>query len=115
MFNRAKKLQARFYALPSGRKPVRDWILELGKDDRVIVGKDIQKVEFGWPIGMPSCKPLGSGLYETRSNISDGRIARVIFCIAQSEMVLLHSLIKKTQKTPAKDIELARRRQKEIM
>jgi hypothetical protein len=62
MFNRAKKLQARFYALPSGRKPVRDWILELGKDDRVIVGKDIQKVEFGWPIGMPSCRPLGSGL-----------------------------------------------------
>ena len=49
MFNRAKKLQARFYALPSGRKPVRDWILELGKGDRVIVGKDIQKVEFGWP------------------------------------------------------------------
>ena len=49
MFNRAKKLQARFYALPSGRKPVRDWILELRKGDRVIVGKDIQKVEFGWP------------------------------------------------------------------
>ena len=55
MFNRAKKLQARFFALPSGRKPVRDWILGLGKDDRVIVGKDIQKVEFGWPIGM--CHP----------------------------------------------------------
>jgi hypothetical protein len=45
----AKKLQARFFALPSGRKPVRDWILGLGRDDRVIVGKDIQKVEFGWP------------------------------------------------------------------
>lgn len=83
MFNRAKKLQAHFYALPSGRKPVHDWILGLGKDDRVIVGKDIQKVEFGWPIGMPSRRPLENGLYETRSDISDGRIARVMFCIIQ--------------------------------
>jgi phage-related protein len=115
MFNRAKKLQARFYALPSGRKPVRDWILELGKDDRVIVGKDIQKVEFGWPIGMPSCRPLGSGLYEVRSDFSDGRIGRVMFCIAKREMVLLHGFVKKPQKAPAKDIELARSRQKEIM
>ncbi len=115
MFNRAKKLQARFYALPSGRKPVRDWILGLGKDDRVIVGKDIQKVEFGWPIGLPSCRPVGSGLYETRSNISDGRIARVMFCIVKNEMVLLHGFVKKSQKAPANDVELARRRQKEIM
>lgn len=115
MFNRVKKLQARFYALPSGRKPVRDWILGLGKDDRVIVGKGIQKVEFGWPIGMPSCRPLGSGLYEVRNDISDGRIARVMFCIVKSEMVLLHGFVKKSQKAPAKDIELARSRQKEIM
>ena len=90
------------------------WILDLGKHDRMVVGKDIQKVEFGWPIGMPSYRPLGSGLYEARSNISDGRIFRVILCIVQNEMVLLHSLVKKTQKTPAKDIELARVRQKEI-
>lgn len=94
---------------------MRDWILGLGKDDRVIVGKDIQKVEFGWPIGMPSCRPLGSGLYETRSNISVGRIARVMFCIVRSEMILLHGFVKKSQKAPAKDIELARSRQKEIM
>jgi phage-related protein len=112
MFNRAKKLQTRFYALPSGRKPVRDWILELGKDDRVIVGKDIQKVEFGWPIGMSSCRPLGSGLYEVRSDFSDGRM---MFCIVKSEMVLLHGFVKKSHKAPAKAIELARSRQKEIM
>ncbi len=104
MSNRAKKLQARFYALPSGRKPVRGWILKLSKGDRVVVGKDIQKVEFGWPIGMPSCRPLGSGFYEVRSDFSDGRIGRVMFCI-----------VKKSQKAPAKDIELARSRQKEIM
>ena len=115
MFSRDKKLQARFYATPQGRKPVRDWILELGKDDRGVVGKDIQKVEFGWPIGMPSCRPLGSGLYEVRSDLSGGRIGRVMFCIVQAEMVLLHGFVKKTQKAPANELELARSRQKEVM
>ena len=38
---------------------MRDGILDLGRHDRMIVGKDIQKVEFGWPIGMPSCRPAG--------------------------------------------------------
>ena len=114
MFDRSKKLTARFYAASSGRKPVREWILELDKVDRVIVGKDIQKVEFGWPIGMPSCRPLGNGLYEVRSDLKDGKIGRVMFCIAGSEMVLLHGFVKKSQKTPPGDIETARKRRKEI-
>ena len=114
MIDRTKKLQALFYMTAAGRKPVREWILELDKADRIVVGKDIQKVEFGWPIGMPSCRPLGAGLYEVRSDLAGGRIARVIFCIAVGGMVLLHGFIKKTWKTPVADIELARRRRKEI-
>ncbi len=94
---------------------MREWILTLDKDDRVVVGKDIQKVEFGWPIGMPSCRPLGGGLYEVRSDLSDGRIGRVMFCIVKGEMVLLHGFVKKTQKAPAKDLELAHSRQKEVL
>lgn len=114
MIDRTKKLQARFYMTAAGRKPVREWILGLDKAGRIVVGKDIQKVEFGWPIGMPSCRPLGGGLHEVRSDLTGGRIARVIFCIAAGEMVLLHGFMKKTQKTPAAEIELARRRRKEI-
>jgi phage-related protein len=114
MIARKKKISARFFANSSGRKPVREWILELRSEDRLIVGKDIQKVEFGWPIGMPSCRPLGGGLYEIRSDLSSGRITRVIFSIMNSEMVLLHGFEKKTQKTPSKDLDLARSRQKEI-
>ncbi|MBI2719445.1 MAG: type II toxin-antitoxin system RelE/ParE family toxin [Rhizobiales bacterium] len=114
MFDRRKKLQARFYATASGQKPVREWILGLDKADRVIVGKDIQKVEFGWPIGMPSCRPLGSSLYEVRSDLAGGRIARVMFCIVKGEAVLLHGFMKKSQKTPAGDIEMARKRQKDV-
>jgi len=114
MIDRSKKITGRFYALASGRRPVRDWLLQLDKDDRRIVGRDIQKVEFGWPLGMPYCRPLGHGLWEVRSDLTSGRIARVIFCIVGGEMVLLHGFEKKTQKTPQQDIALALRRMKEI-
>src|ERR1700687_133557 len=66
---------------------------------RRLVGRDIQKVEFGWPLGMPYCRPLGQGLWEVRSDLSGGRIARVIFFIKEGEMVLLHAFEKKTQRT----------------
>jgi phage-related protein len=113
-FDRSKKITGRFYLSATGRRPLREWLLGLSKNDRRIVGKDIQKVEFGWPIGMPYCRPLDRGLWEVRSDLSGGRIARVIFCIAGGEMVLLHGFEKKSQKTPKQDIELALRRKKEI-
>lgn len=109
-----KRLPAAFYALPSGREPVRDWIRSLGRDDRKIVGEDIKDVEFAWPIGMPLCRALGNGLWEVRSRLGQGRIARIVFCIGEDRMVLLHAFIKKTQKMPAADLALAVRRLKEI-
>jgi len=78
MIDRSKKIVGRFYALPSGRRPVREWLLGLPREDRRIIGRDIQQVEFGWPIGMPYCRPLGHGLWEVRSDLTGNRIARVI-------------------------------------
>jgi len=109
-----KRLPAAFYRLPSGREPVREWLRALGDDDRKIIGEDIKDVEFSWPIGLPLCRPLGKGLWEVRSDITDRRIARVLFCVHDGRMVLLHAFIKKTQKTPAADLELATKRRKEI-
>ncbi len=114
MVDRSKKLNARFYENSLGHKPVRDWILELSDDDRHIIGKDIQKVEFGWPIGRPHCAPLGDGLWEVRSNLGNHKIARVIFCMGDGYMILLHGFIKKTQKTPLQDIDLALKRKREV-
>ncbi len=114
MIDRSKKITARFYATASGRRPVREWLLALTRDDRRIVGRDIQKVEFGWPIGMPYCRSLGHGLSEVRSDLTGSRIARVTFCIVSGEMVLLHAFEKKTQKTPPSDIALALKRKREI-
>jgi phage-related protein len=109
-----KRLPAAFYELPSGRVPVREWLKSLDKTDRKIIGEDIKDVEFSWPIGMPLCRALGKGLWEVRSDVTQGRIARVLFCIHGDRMVLLHGFIKKTQKTPNADLELAMKRKKEI-
>jgi phage-related protein len=109
-----KQLPAFFYALASGREPVREWLKRLPAGDRKIVGEDIKDVEFAWPIGMPLCRPLSRGLWEVRSTLTQGRIARVLFCEHGGKMVLLHAFIKKTQKTPVGDLELALRRKKEV-
>lgn len=88
--------------------------MELSDDDRKAVGVAIQKVEFGWPIGMPYSRKLESKLWEVRTSLTDGKIARVIFTLVDDDMVLLHGFIKKTQKTPATELETARNRLKDI-
>jgi phage-related protein len=97
-----------------GTEPVRDWLRSLDAADRRTIGADIKEIEFDWPVGMPLCRSLGQGLWEVRSRISGGRIARVVFCIARSEMNLLHAFIKKSQKTPQPDVALALARKKEV-
>ena len=109
-----KRVPAFFYALPSGREPVRDWIKALDREDRKIVGEDIKDVEFSWPIGMPLCRPFGNGLWEVRSNLAGGRIARVLFCVRSRQMILLHAFVKKTQRTLAADLDLAIKRMTEL-
>lgn len=109
-----KKLPAYFYETPGGNQPVRDWIRELSSGDRHVVGRDIQKVEFGWPIGMPYCRSMGNGLWEVRSDLAYRKTSRVIFCLTRGSMVLLHGFIKKTQKTPVSDMGLALKRMKDV-
>ena len=108
-----KRLPALFFATARGREPVQEWLKKLDADSRRIVGEDIATAEFGWPIGMPVCKDLGQGLWEVRSDITAKRIARVIFSPIDGEMVFLHGFIKKTQKTPKPDMDLAIKRMKE--
>src|SRR5712691_24757 len=109
-----KRLHATFYALPSGREQVRDWIKSFSKADRKIIGEDIKDVEFSWPIGMPLCRSLGKGIWEIRSSLTQSRIARTLFCEQAGKMVLLHAFIKKTKKTPKAELDLAQKRKKEI-
>jgi len=70
--------------------------------------------EFGPAIGKPHTAPLGGGLFEIRAKGKEG-IGRSLFCsVKKKEIVILHSFIKKTQKTPKRELDKARKRQKEI-
>ena len=63
---------------------------------------------------MPLCRAMGDGLWEVRTNLPSNRIARLLFCLAQDRIVVLHGFIKKTQKTPDSELKLARRRKREF-
>jgi phage-related protein len=66
--------------------------------------------ELGPALGAPYTAPMGGGLFEIRARGKEG-IGRSLFCTAKGgEVVILHSFIKKTQKTPKKDLEIARKR-----
>jgi|SRR5208283_4504348 len=105
-----KRLPASFYRSDSGREPVREWLKGLEPEDSKAIGEDVKDVEFSWPIGMRLVRRLGRELWEVRSSLPRGRIARVLFCVDHGSMVLLHGFIKKTQKTPPRDIALALKR-----
>lgn len=99
-----------FFITDAGREPVREWLKSLDKADRKAIGEDIKLVQFRWPLGMPLVRKIETDLWEVRSRLSGRRIARVFFTVDGSEMALLHGFIKKSQKTPQKDLNLARNR-----
>jgi len=99
----------------AGNEPVREWLKSLDKEYRRLVGDDIFTVEVGWPIGMPTCRPLGHGIFEVRTDLSGSTIARVLFCVEDGCMYLLDGFIKKTQKTPNANLERAKDRRKEVL
>jgi len=98
-----------FYRTDAGKEPVREWLKSLSREDKRTIGEDIKTVQFGWPLGMPLIRKLERGLWEVRSNLSQG-IARVLFTVDGNTMILLHGFVKKSQKTPLTDLNTARRR-----
>lgn len=115
MSENLKKLVAIFYRSASGAEPVREWLKALPEEDRKTIGKDVATVEFAWPVGMPLCRSLQGAIWEVRSSLQHGRTSRVLFFNLNSQMVLLHGFIKKTQQTPAKDLLIADKRMKEVL
>jgi phage-related protein len=108
------KLPAFFYRTAAGEEPVRAWLRELSDADRRVIGFDLHRVETGWPVGMPLCRPLGGGLWELRTKLPSERVARLLFFIQQDRIGVVHGFVKKTQKTPPQDLQMARRRMKEM-
>ena len=108
-----RTLDAMFFRTDSGNEPVREWLQALPKAERKAIGADVLKVQYCWPIGRPLVGSLGNGLWEVRSRLGE-RTARVIFCVHGSKMVLLHGFVKKTQKIPRHEIEIAEKRREQL-
>jgi phage-related protein len=69
---------------------------------------------YGPDLGMPHTRAMGQGLFELRLKAAEG-IARFFYCtIVDRQIVMLHQFVKKTEKTPAKELAIARRRMKEL-
>ena len=70
---------------------------------------------FGPNLGMPLTRSLGEGLFEIRAIGREG-IGRAIFCMVKGQrIIILHAFIKKTEKTPKKEVETARKRLREVL
>ena len=110
-----QKIPLIFFRSEQGTEPVREWLKDLPEAERHAVGKALLRAQWGWPVGMPLCRPMGSGLWEIRSDLPTKRTARVMLCLYQEHLVALHGFIKKTRTTPDEDLALARKRQKELM
>ena len=106
-------LNVSFFKTDNGNEPVRDWLKALTATERRIMGEDIKTVQFGWPLGMPLVRHLEGGIWEIRVKL-ENRIARILFCLEGSTMVILHGFIKKQQKTPKPDLDLAKARVKQL-
>ena len=107
-----RPLKVVFFNTNTGNEPVREWLKELTKDDCKVIGTDILTVQYAWPLGKPLVDNLGDGVWEVRSRL-DNRIARTLFALVNQEIVLLHGFIKKSQKTPSDELELAKKRKKQ--
>ena len=114
MNERLTPIPLRFWRSVSGSEPVRDWLNALPREDQRVIGRDIAKVQYGWPIGLPVCRPLGGGLWEVRSSLPSRREGRVMFGFHASMLIAVHAFIKKTQKTSPDDLSLARERLKDV-
>jgi phage-related protein len=83
-------------------------------EEKRAIGEDIKAVEYSWPVGYPQVAKLDKDLWEVRTNLPNG-ISRVFFTILERYMILLHAIIKKAQKTPQQDMEIAKKRRNRVL
>ena len=99
-----------FYQLPSGEKPVSDFLNSL---DKKMLAKSLHSIaileEFGNALREPHSKPMGDGLFELRIKFSSD-ISRIFyFFVVDNKIILTNGFVKKTMKTPKAELDLARK------
>lgn len=112
--NGERPLAAVFFRTDAGGEPVREWLRALPKEERQAIGEDILTVQYVWPAGKPLVDYLGDQMWEVRTRLRN-RIARTLFIMHEQEIVLLHGFIKKDQKTPKAELDLAKKRKSQYL
>jgi phage-related protein len=108
-----KFFDVRLYQESSGKVPILEWLKDFNKDERKIIDRDIKYTQYTWPWKMPLIKPLGGSLMEIRIKLKNKQV-RIFFILHEGVIMLLHGFVKKTQKTPNNELELALKRAKQI-
>ncbi len=104
--------EARFH--PVIQRSIRSFPREVKK----ALGKAILELQYGLSIGLPLSRPMPSvaqGVHELRLKDKDGIYRVFYFTKMKNEILIIHAFKKKTQKTPKKDIDLAKKRLKEML
>ena len=97
-----------------GRTPGQFSLSRLGRHGQAADIADMLYFGCGLDLGMPHTRAMGSGLFELRLKATEG-IARVFYCtVVDRRIVVLHQFVKKTAKTPARELQIARRRKKDV-
>lgn len=111
-----QKIPLIFFRTAAGSEPVRERLKGLPEAERHAIGKDLLRAQWRWPVGMPLCRSMGTGLSGKFAPTCQ-RSARHVYllCAYSQHLVALHGFIKKTRATPDEDLALARKRQKELM
>jgi phage-related protein len=114
LHHRYKKIPLVFFRTLADSEPVREWLRELPAQERQVIGMDLLRAQWRWPMGMPLCRPIGNGIWEIRTDLPTKRTARVLLCLYNESLVALHGFIKKTRTMPNEDLALAQKRKKEL-
>lgn len=103
-----------YYKQVNGRCPVEEWLDSVPLDARADIFRIFDLMEeHGLNVGMPYIRPIEGKIYEVRAKEKDGIYRVLYFAHTGKRFVMLHGFMKKTQKTPRKEIEIAKERMKE--
>ncbi len=105
-----------FYTNKSGKKPVKEWIKSLAPKAKDKIAKKLDLLcDLGLNIPFPHIRFLDGKLYELRIEESKNTYRIIYFAHTGKKFILLNGFVKKSKKTPEKEIELAKKRMREVL
>lgn len=105
-----KKFEVEFYETKDGKQPVKDFLLSLDKKMRAKMADTISILQDnGYKLREPYSKQLSEGIFELRAKFGSGITGVLYFFYVDRNIILTNGFIKKTQKTPTKEIDRAKK------